>query len=65
MFLLSSVSKATFFPITSQSSVNISVNYVLHINKEIPVCEAIRRDLHKTVYPKGARFALWGGRNAF
>lgn len=51
--LFSSVSKATFFPIVPQNSVNINVNYVLHISKEFPVCEVIRKELHKVVYPKG------------
>ena len=52
-FLLISVSKATFFPITVQKGVNISVNYVLHISKELPVCEGIRKALHDVVYAAG------------
>ena len=52
-FCCCSVSKATFFPITPQNSVNISVNYVLHITKDIPVCEAIKKALHDVVYGAG------------
>ena len=37
---------------------NISVNYVLHISKEIPVCESIRKSLHDVVYAAGIYHSL-------
>ena len=48
-----SISKATFFRVTSQNSVNVSLNYVLHFSKNIPVSGAIRKELHNVVYTAG------------